>query len=112
MLLIQFPVPVPPDPGVLVVFQQIILPIMGMGLAAFLGFGVFRMIGKAIERRSLDESGRAALDALRDELERQRIQVEGVEELRDRLVEVEERLDFAERVLTQRKEPQLPGGEG
>jgi hypothetical protein len=111
-MLLQFPVPVPPEPGVVQVFQQVVIPILGMGLAAFLGFGVFRMIGKAFERKSLDESSRAALDVLREEVERQRVQLEGVEQLRGRLEEVEERLDFTERVLTQRTERQLPGAGG
>jgi Na+/glutamate symporter len=85
-------------------------------LAMFLAIGaaavglLFGPIGSAVARRL---AGRAEPEEGQAELEQvsERLNTE-VHELRGRLAEVEERLDFAERLLA-RNEPShyLPGGE-
>jgi hypothetical protein len=88
---------------------EFILSLAAMGLFSGLVFSVIRTIGKAIERRQTG-GGRdiaelkAAVEALRAELaERQDDSV--------RLAELEERLDFAERLLARQQPGQakLPG---
>lgn len=75
--------------------------------AALLAYGGFTLI-KALNRRMGGDRAPPVLS--RDELEVMRAQLADVDSLRDRLGELEERLDFAERVLAQRGEAgQLPG---
>ncbi|HEX7336923.1 MAG TPA: hypothetical protein VF252_06920 [Gemmatimonadales bacterium] len=70
---------------------------------------LFGPIGSAVGRRI---GGRSEPDATHPELEEIRVQVTAeVDDLRNRLAEVEERLDFAERLLAHGGQAdQLPGG--
>ena len=85
-------------------------------LAMFLAIGaaavglLFGPIGSAVGRRI---AGRSEPEATQPELEEIRVQVTAeVDDLRNRLAEVEERLDFAERLLAhERQADQLPAGE-
>lgn len=84
-------------------------------LAMFLALGaaavglLFGPIGAALARRiggRADPDVHAEIDAVRDGMTAE------VDQLRSRLTEVEERLDFAERLLaSERSLHQLPGGE-
>jgi GMP synthase-like glutamine amidotransferase len=84
-------------------------------LAMFLAIGaaavamLFGPIGSALARRI---GGRAEPGDAHVEIEEMRVQVTAeVDDLRNRLAEVEERLDFAERLLAHGKQAdQLPGG--
>ena len=87
---------------------EFILSLAAMGLFSGLVFSVIRTIGKLIERkqtgggRDLAEL-RATVDALRAEIAEQQDQSQ-------RLAELEERLDFAERLLARQAGPaKLPG---
>jgi hypothetical protein len=66
-------------------------------------------LAKALVRRT--EGGRGELDpALLEELERLRAEVAGLRELPVQLAELQERVDFTERLLTQSREHErLPG---
>lgn len=66
-------------------------------------------LARALARRL---EGRPAADqGLKAELEQLRHRLEDVESSQHRLLELEERVDFAERLLTQRRESErLPGG--
>jgi hypothetical protein len=63
---------------------------------------------RALARR-IDRSGAGADPALQAELEELRARLAEVELQQHRLADVEERLDFAERLLTQRREPEQIG---
>lgn len=66
-------------------------------------YPLMRAIGRRIE-------GRATADpALRTEVEQMRARLADVESLQHRVMELEERVDFAERLLSQRREPERLG---
>lgn len=66
-------------------------------------FPLMRAIGRRIE-------GRGTADpALRAEAEELRTRLVDVESLQHRVMELEERVDFAERLLAQRREPERLG---
>ena len=85
-------------------------------LAMFLAIGaaavgvLFGPIGSALARRLV---GRSEAGDAQTEIEEMRARVtDEVDDLRNRLAEVEERLDFAERLLAHgRQADQLPAGE-
>lgn len=82
-----------------VVFQQTVIPLLGMGLGGFAMFGVYRTINRALDRRHerLLASERGGPSP---ELEEVRNRIEALEETVFRVQELEERVDFAERLLT------------
>ncbi len=90
--------------------QNVVFPILGMGMGTFALYGVYRTVNKWMDRRherllaSVDgPGGRQAID----ELERR---VEYLEDTAARVQELEERLDFAERVLAQQDHRRLESG--
>lgn len=103
--------PLPPIPpfGVL---EDILLPVFGMVLAAFAIWQLFRTVNRWLDRRA--GAAPDEVRALRADVERLSVQAEGVEELRHRVGELEERVDFAERLLARERErrPLAPGREG
>lgn len=64
-------------------------------------YPLMRAIGRRLEGRSA-----GAEPALRAEVEQLRVRLSEVEALQHRVMELEERVDFAERLLSQRREPQ------
>lgn len=91
----------------------VLIPLAGITMVGVLGLPVVRAVVAAIERKS---AGRGGADAagLRAELEEMRGRVEYLEEQGARLAELEERLDFAERLLAQQRDrtalgPGAPG---
>jgi len=92
--------------------EDLIIPLAGMATGIILGLPVVRAIVKVVERKLGPGASAGEVKELQAETERLRSQVGGMEDMAYRLAELEERLDFAERVLAQRKEPQLPGGGG
>lgn len=88
---------------------EFMLSLTAMALFSGLVFSVIRTIGKYLERRQTGGGRelaelRAAVDALRAEIAEHQDQSQ-------RLVELEERLDFAERLLARQQPGQarLPG---
>lgn len=87
---------------------EFVLSLAAMGLFSGLVFSVIRTIGKYLERRQTGGGRdvaelRAAVDALRAAIAEQQDQGQ-------RLAELEERLDFAERLLArQGGQARLPG---
>ena len=99
--------PLPSQVGAVMMFQEIFLPLIGIAFGGLVLFGVYRTVNRYLERRQ----GAPELEGLQTEVEQLRSKAEGVEELVYRLNEVEERLDFAERILAQQKQERLgPGG--
>ncbi len=88
---------------------EVVLALTAMGLFSGMIFSVLRIIGRIVDRRMTGGSKdlaelRAAVDALRAEIAEQQDQSQ-------RLAVLEERLDFAERMLARQSgQAQLGGG--
>lgn len=72
-----------------------------------LAFGLMRTVSKHLERKHTGGGG--DVRALRAEVEDLRGQLLGVEEMRERMADLEERTDFNERMLAQGRDRALPG---
>ena len=101
------PTPFPPESTVIHTQESILigLAIVAVTVVAII---IFRPLMAALARRfegkSLGAEVKAELDQLRDH-------VADIEPLRNRVLELEERLEFAERLLAQRKDQEmLPRG--
>lgn len=91
---------------------EIFVPIAGMATGVILLLPLVRAVVRHIERKT--NVPRRDLDGLRDDVQalRERV-VQLSESLEGRLLDVEERVDFAERLLSQREERhRVGGGEG
>jgi hypothetical protein len=85
--------------------------LLSIGLAGSFTYGAITLISSFARRVEGRRTG--DMDALADQVEDLRLRVEEGEAVRSRLVELEERLEFAERMLAQQREaPRLPGGPG
>lgn len=93
-----------------IIFQQTVIPILGMGLGALVMFGVYRTINRALDRKHermlAAESGTPSR-----EIEEVKQRIEALEETAYRVQELEERVDFAERLLT-RDQQQIGSNDG
>jgi hypothetical protein len=98
--------PLPPQVGAVMMFQEIFIPLIVFAFGGLVLFGTYKTVNKYLERRH----GGPELEGLRTDIEQLRSKAEGVEELVYRLGEVEERLDFAERILAQQKQDRLGPG--
>jgi len=88
---------------------DIFVPIAGMATGVILFLPLVRAIVRHIERKS--QASRGEVDALRDDVQALRERVLQLSEsLEGRLLDVEERVDFAERLLAQREERRRVGG--
>ncbi len=97
----QFPTP---PPWITLPPQvTVIIALAFFAACAVVLYPLMRAIGRRIE-------GRGTADpALRSELEELRTRLNDVESLQHRVMELEERVDFAERMLAQRREPERLG---
>jgi hypothetical protein len=96
------------DPG----FVVFLIPLAGIGALVALGLPLVRGVVRYLERKGAGAAGGVEAEGLRSELDELRARLELVENANGRLTELEERLDFAERLLTQqRAHAGLPGGE-
>ena len=87
---------------------DVLVPLAGMLTGIVLGFPIIRAVVGAIERKTRSRSN-PEFEFLQDEIKELRARVEETSETRDRVLDLEERLDFAERLLAQRrKDPELP----
>ena len=68
-----------------------------------IAFGIMRSINKHLDRKMKVEQGAGGHEHLLAEVEELRTRVDGSEELRERVADVEERLDFTERLLAEGK---------
>jgi hypothetical protein len=99
--------PLPPEIGAVMIFQEIVIPIIGMAMGVAVIWWGYRTVNKILDRRHAGPE----LEALRHEVDLLKSDGAMVENLSTRLGEVEERLDFAERVLTQNRQERLGSGE-
>ena len=75
--------------------QNVVFPIIGMGLIGLLGIGVYRIVIKIIDRKSTPSmTASGDVEALRAEIEA--IRAEHAIEI----AELHDRLDFTEQLLT------------
>ncbi len=73
-----------------------------------LAFGLMRTINKHLDRK---HGGGPDAKALRPELDDMRAQLQGMDDLRDHIADLEERIDFTERMLAQQRDKErLPKG--
>lgn len=92
--------------------ENVVFPLVGMGMGVLFMFGVYRIAVRWIDRRHerlmVERGGGAGAG----EVQQLRARVETLEESVGRVQELEERLDFAERILAQQRERgRLPAGE-
>ncbi len=97
----DFPVPPPwvtlPPPVVLLIT---------LGFIAGVAFVLYPIV-RALARRLEGRAGNAEMEAQLEDLRERVRELEGVQM---RVAELEERLDFTERLLTQRRDQELPRG--
>lgn len=96
------PVPAPSPDGFVLLLQTLPPPVVVLIIAGMLGVTALILypVARAMARR-LEGGGGAA----RGELEALRERVAELEQGHQRLAELEERLDFSERILAERREP-------
>jgi hypothetical protein len=91
--------------------ENVVFPLVGMGIGVLFMFGVYRIAMRWIDRRHerlMVQGGGGAGSA---EVQQLRARVEQLEDVAARVQDLEERLDFTERVLAQQRERgQLPAG--
>lgn len=106
-VIIQEPTYFPsPPPWVTLPPQVTLLIVLGFFAACTVVlYPLMRAIGRRLEGKP---SGSTA--ALQGEVEQLRQRVAEVEAMQQRVYELEERVDFAERMLSQRREPERLGG--
>lgn len=103
--------PLPPQIADFIMWNEAIIPLVGMAMATILGVPIVRAVVRRLENKPprADEKG---ITALRSEVAELRQRLEGLEDASQRMAELEERVDFAERMLTQQRErPPLRAGE-
>jgi hypothetical protein len=79
--------------------QEVVFPLLGMGIGVFVLYNGFRIAKQSIDRHHERELAKSQGNP--GELTQLRERVEQLEELGYRLQELEERVDFTERVLAQ-----------
>lgn len=77
----------------------LLIPIAGMALGGLFLVGAYRLLVKWIDRSRTDELP----PGLIDEVRMLRAEVDGLRDLQERLMELEERQDFSERMLSQER---------
>jgi len=91
--------------------QNVIFPILGMGMGAFFMFGLYRVANRALDRRHERLMAERGAGGGSEDVQQLRARVEQLEDMAARVQDLEERLDFTERVLAQQRERgQLPAG--
>ncbi len=82
------------------VINNLIIPLAGMGTAVVLGLGVLRVIRTGIERQRTGAAAQELEGAVGDLQQR----VESLEQAGHHVADLEDRIDFAERLLARQRE--------
>ena len=88
--------------------QNVVFPLIGMAMGGFVLFGVYRTVNRMLDRRHDSRQLPAAGD-LQGDVRRLEDRVALLEESAQRVQELEERLDFAERMLAKQGQRPLLG---
>ncbi len=83
----------------------VLIPLGGMATGALFMFGIYKLLTRWMELRHRREPGALPPDEVRD----LQLEVAELRTLPERVAELEERLDFAERLLAQHRTDELPG---
>ena len=89
-----------------------LVPIAGMATGLILLLPVVRAVVRIAEKKISGGTESRELLALRDEVRAFEDRLDGVQYVDDRISELEERLDFTERMLTQQQRQQIDQGSG
>src|SRR3990172_5048027 len=87
--------------------QNVVFPLVGMGMATLGMFGVYRIAVRWIDRRHERHMLGFGAEAGTAQVARLEARVEALEAVAERLPELEERVDFTERLLTQQQRDRL-----
>jgi hypothetical protein len=92
--------------------EHVVFPLVMMGMTTLAGVGVYRIVVRWIDRKHERQLVEAQQGAGGQDTARLQARVEALEAVAERVQELEERVDFAERLLTQQRERNvLPSGE-
>ena len=86
-------------------WNQVVIPLAGMAVGVILGLPLIKALVRRIEHKTNASSTASELTALRAEVTELRGRFGASDDLAARVMELEERADFAERLLTQHREP-------
>ena len=90
---------------------DLLVPIAGMATGLILLLPIVRAAVRIVEKKVSGRAESQELLTLRDEMRLLQERVDRVEYVDDRIAELEERLDFAERLLAQQRDmPRVEGG--
>ncbi len=93
------------NPMDITMFQEIVLPLLGIVMGGGVLFGIYKTVNRHLDRQHQKElAGRGGSET--------QALVDALQEADRRIEELEERVDFAERVLSQREGPRALEGEG
>lgn len=91
--------------------EEILIPIAGMVTGLILLLPLVRAVVRITEKKLTGRAESESLQMLRDEIELLQERLERVDLSDGRIGELEERMDFAERLLAQRRDmPRVEGG--
>jgi len=88
--------------------QNVIFPLVGMGMGGLVLFGIYRTVNRALDRRH-EARQTVGGGEMTVEVRRLEDRVAALEEQSQRVQELEERLDFAERILAKQGQRPLLG---
>ncbi len=91
---------------------DILVPLAGMATGVLLLLPIVRSVVKIAEKRLMGGTESDKLSELREELRAVQDRLERVEFADDRIAELEERLDFTERMLAQEQRKQIDSVRG
>jgi hypothetical protein len=92
--------------------QNVVFPLIGMGMGVLFMFGAYRVTMRWIDRRHERLMVERGADGGSAAMQRLQARVDQMEDVAARVQDLEERLDFTERVLAQQRERgRLPAGE-
>ncbi len=83
--------------------EIVFLAFTGIVAVTTIAFGIMRSINRHLDRKSRAQHGGLGHEPILAEVEEMRTRLDGSDELRERVGELEERLDFTERILTEGK---------
>lgn len=101
----------PPQIADFLMWNEVIIPLVAMAVVTILGFPIVRAIVRRIEHKTSRGNDQDVL-ALRSEVAELRQRLESLEDAGQRVAELEERLDFAERMLAQQRQARSLGSAG